>query len=347
MELSFRHHPLLLFGIAVSIIFAQSAAAQATAQTNAASDTSAAMLADGPYQVSLVSDVILHDAKRKKHLPLNVLYPVASGSGSLPVIIFSHGAGGSKDGYQGLTRYWASYGYVVIQPTHVDSIALQRTQGKHPGGLLQNAEEAVSDVQAWQDRPRDISFVIDSFGELERKLPHLKNKLDATRIGVGGHSYGAYTAQAIGGATIVLPGKTEALSLADKRVKAILMMSPQGSGEMGLTHDSWKNFTLPMMVMTGSLDRGLKKQALGWRKEPFERAASPEKYYVFIDGATHMSFTGNLAVFGAQKQIFNYIKLGSFVFWNAYLKDDPAARAYLKSDSLQKFSNGVVTVDRK
>jgi predicted dienelactone hydrolase len=318
----------------------------AVAQTNVASDTSAAMLADGPYKVSLVSDIILHDAKRNKDLPLNVLYPAATGSGALPVIIFSHGAGGSKDGYQEWTHHWASYGYVVIQPTHEDSIALQRAQGKHPGGLRQNTEVAVSDVQAWQDRPRDISFVIDSFGELERKVPQLKNKLDATRIGVGGHSYGAYTAQAIGGATIILPGKTEPMSLADKRVKAVLMMSPQGAGEMGLTRDSWKNFTLPMMVMTGSLDRGLKKQAPEWRKEPFNRAASPEKYCVFIDGATHMSFSGNLRTFG-QKQIFDYIQLASFEFWNAYLKDDRAARAYLKSDSLQKFSNGAATVDRK
>ncbi|HTC95743.1 MAG TPA: hypothetical protein VK699_20035 [Terriglobales bacterium] len=325
------------------MVFVRAAAAQA----NYAADTSVAMLSDGPYKVSLVSDVILHDAKRNKDLPLNVLYPVATGSQPLPVIIFSHGAGGSKDGYQGLTRTWASYGYVVIQPAHADSIALQRAQGRHPGGLLQNAEEAVSDAQAWQDRPRDISFVIDSFGELERKVPQLKNKLDATRIGVGGHSYGAYTAQAIGGATIVLLGETVPLSLADKRVKAILMMSPQGAGEMGLTHDSWKNFTLPMMVMTGSLDRGLKKQAPDWRKEPFDRAASPEKYYVFIDGATHMSFTGNLAAFGAQKQIFNTIKLASFQFWNAYLKGDPAAQSYLKSDALSNTSHGAVTIDRK
>src|SRR5436305_6724380 len=105
--------------------------------------------------VQVVKDVVLHDAARKKDLHLTVVYPDAPGK--FPVIVFSHGAGGSQDGYQYLTRYWASYGYVVVQPSHADSIALHRAAGDKDYGLAQAAEGAVNDPEAQQDRPRDIS----------------------------------------------------------------------------------------------------------------------------------------------------------------------------------------------
>ena len=53
--------------------------------------------------------------------------------------------------------------------------------------------------QDWRDRARDMSFVIDSLAEIESKAPGLASKMDATRIGVGGHLIGAYAAVCAGG----------------------------------------------------------------------------------------------------------------------------------------------------
>src|SRR5271168_4571650 len=47
----------------------------------------------GPYRVNEVSDIMLHDARRNKDLHLRAFYPEAPGH--YPVIVFSHGAGGS------------------------------------------------------------------------------------------------------------------------------------------------------------------------------------------------------------------------------------------------------------
>jgi predicted dienelactone hydrolase len=51
-------------------------------------------LASGPHAVTEVSDIVLHDAKRNKDLHLRVFYP--NEPGNYPVIVFSHGAGGSQ-----------------------------------------------------------------------------------------------------------------------------------------------------------------------------------------------------------------------------------------------------------
>src|SRR5262245_53216482 len=94
------------------------------AQTlHAHSEQAAYKLADGPYAVETI-DQTLHDAKRNKDLRVRLLIPKTAGP--FPVIVFSHGAGGSGQNYFPLTGFWATHGYVVIQPTHNDSLALRR-----------------------------------------------------------------------------------------------------------------------------------------------------------------------------------------------------------------------------
>src|SRR5262249_11155536 len=150
-------------------------------------------------------------------------------------------------------------------------------------------DDAVSDTKAWSNRARDISLILDSLPEIERRAPALQGKMDRSRIGVGGHSFGAYTAQLIGGATIDLPGGASHQSFADPRARAILLLSPQGAGQMGLTEHSWDRWKLPMMTMTGSLDRGAQGQSPDWRMQPFQHAPSGDRYALFIEGAAHLS----------------------------------------------------------
>jgi len=45
--------------------------------------------------------------------------------------------------------------------------------------------------------------------------------------------------------------------------------------------------------------------------------------------------------------VFDYVKIASIAFWDAYLKDEPKAKAYLRSDSLVAYNNKSVTIDRK
>src|SRR5215471_1389673 len=98
-------------------------------------------LSDGPYDVGTI-DTTIHDARRNKDLPIRVVAPKSGGP--FPVIVFSHGAGGSGKNYFALTGYWASHGYVLIQPTHNDSLALRRENGEE---LRANARELVEEYR--------------------------------------------------------------------------------------------------------------------------------------------------------------------------------------------------------
>jgi predicted dienelactone hydrolase len=304
-------------------------------------------LADGPHTVTEAPDIVLHDAKRDKVLHIRIFYP--NEPGPYPVIVFSHGAGGSESCCEALTRHWATYGYVTLQPTHDDSAVERRHAGEEDINFLKAVREALKKPALWQSRPQDISFVLDSLPRLEKRVPPLVGKMDAEHIGVGGHSIGAFTADAVAGALVDLPGHP-ATSFGDARVKAVLLLSPQGPGEFGLTDHSWDRLTIPLLSMTGSLDLGAGNQGPDWKKIPFARSQPGGKFHVFIQGANHMSFINRKTTPGRAAlgdSILGYTNCASLAFWDAYLKADPAAMIYLQSDALPEFSHRVVKLSRR
>ncbi len=305
-------------------------------------------LEPGPHTVTEVADLVLHDAKRDKDLHVRIFYP--NEAGKYPVIVFSHGAGGSQSCCDGLTRHWASYGYLTIQPTHDDSAVQRRNQGEENIHFMQAVREALEKPALWGSRPLDISYVLDALPSLEHRVLGLIGKIDANRIGVGGHSMGSYTAEAIGGALVNLPSHP-GRNFADPRVKAVLCLSPQGPGQFGLKDHSFDQISLPYMGMTGSLDSLGPVASPAWHKTPFERSQPGEKYHLFIEGANHMSFiTPRTLTPGRARQgeaIFDYTNSASLAFWDAYLKGDSRAKSYLHSDALEKSSRGAVKLFRR
>ncbi len=294
---------------------------------------------DGSLAIETVAELILKDTKRNKELPIKIYYPATGGN--FPVLIFSHGGGGSKDNYQTLGRFWASHGYVVIHPTHEDSIVLLRKRGL-VSDWREPLRKMANDPKIWESRPRDISFVIDSLADIERLVPALKGKMNHKLIGAGGHSFGAYTSMLIGGATIDIPDGPKKQSFADRRVRAIVVLSGQGRGQQGLTDGSWANLTLPMLNVTGSEDRSMMnitnapgQSGPDWKQEPFRFCPPGKKYQLFIEGMDHGlggAGGGNLGLFRENPAHVSYIKSASLAFLNAYLKNDRQAGAWLKSD---------------
>jgi hypothetical protein len=254
-------------------------------------------------------------------------------------------------------------------------------------------DRAVSREEDWVDRVWDVSFLLDSLPEVERRVPSLTGKMDSTRIGVGGHSLGAYTAQVVGGATVRLKGQDEPRGFADRRVRAVLQLSGQGRDQQGLHEHSWEGMGLPMMCVTGSLDRGAQGQPPTWRRDPFALSPAGDKYFLFIQGAHHGSFTGRFAGGGAsplaealrsrleqrlerqltdqefrqlqdrlaqrgsreavgddsrdQSAIFAWVEQATTAFWDAYLKDDSQARAWLHSGALASAAKGRLRLERR
>jgi predicted dienelactone hydrolase len=318
--------------------------------------------APGPATIE-TREIVLHDTARHKDIPVKVLFP-AEISGHTPVIIFSHGAGGSKDAYSALTRHWAGYGYVVLQPNHADSVAGQRAEGNATFNMLSALKVALNDENAWENRPRDISFVIDSFEEIEHLVPELRHKLDRDHIGVGGHSFGGFTAEASSCATIKTSGG-KVLDLHDKRIKAALVLSGEGPGEMGFYDGSFKHCDLPMMSMTGTRDRAAKGWTPEWREQVYTLSPAPDKYFLNLTGANHFTFVGFGATESDQEgagrmhrggllgrrddpsQMFGYVQVASTAFWDAYLMHDAAALNYLRSNDLPHWAQNKLAYLRK
>jgi len=78
----------------------------------------------------------------------------------VPVIVFSHGLLGSKEGYAVFGECLASWGYVSIHPTHSDSLKLKREQEGFlslfkNGGVKMHAARELQ-PQKWIDRVADV-----------------------------------------------------------------------------------------------------------------------------------------------------------------------------------------------
>jgi predicted dienelactone hydrolase len=107
--------------------------------------------------------------------------------GRHPLVIWSHGRSGTRSSYSMLCEGLAARGYVVIAPDH---------PGDTLGDWLLGA--AVDDATNETQRVDDVRFVIDAaLGQ--RPGLDLIPLVDANRIAVAGHSYGAYTAFALAG----------------------------------------------------------------------------------------------------------------------------------------------------
>lgn len=303
-------------------------------------------VASNIFAVVKSTDFTLRDEKRSRDIECRVYYPEAGEK--LPLIIFSHGFGGDKTAFAAISQHVAEQGFVIIHPSHIDGFgrsgAKEGVRGFRnllrgdAGGLTKQLDDPLK----IEGRVSDVRCVIDSIEQLYSRVPALKGRIDTSRIGVGGHSYGAYTTMLIGGVTVDLDGKKDR-SFADPRVRCIMPISGQGIGQQGLTESSWAKLTLPMLTMTGSRDQGADGQGPDWKKDPFKFSPPGDKYLVFIDGANHFSFGG---FGGRETDVTRTVKATSLAFWNAYLKDDDQAKASLKSKVITR-SSGIATIESK
>jgi pimeloyl-ACP methyl ester carboxylesterase len=274
---------------------------------------------------------VWHDAARKRDIPLKVYYP--EGTGACPVILFSHGLGGSSEIYGYLGEQWASHGYVSIHPSHVGSdTTLLLTKG--PGELL----KAAVNVEEIRNRPLDLSFILDQLAARQaskhdpaQPFP-LRDRLDLKQVGAAGHSFGAHTTVVIGGAQMALGNQKP---LADPRVRAIIPMSPPvigGKNFPRLLQKTYGSMTVPSLHLTGTLDDSpIGDTKAADRRVPFDFMVKSERQLVIFDKGDHMIFSGrpSLTPRPDDVQFQAQIAAVTTIFWQAYLRDDKPARDWI------------------
>jgi predicted dienelactone hydrolase len=357
-DVSRRFAPALLFIALVCVLASLAVHATATGPGGYKVDA-------GPWKVAS-EDLVLRDERRQKDLEITVRYPVvdANAADRFPLVVFSHGAGGSRATFPDLTAHWASHGYIVVLPTHSDSIELRRRKGEDLSLLARDLNLLVRDVRPL-DRLADVVFLLDSIGTMEERGPGLRGgdgagRVDRERIGMAGHSAGALTTQMAAGVKVrgVSPGAMlEARSVGDPRIDAAILISGQGTTNRMFTDQSWSELSKPTMVLTGSKDyAAISTETPASRREPFEKAKPGDKYLVFIEGATHSSYQGKGPALRLDREqpsetelsmITSVTAAATLAFLDIYLKDDKRARAYLASEALPAFSGKKATLQRK
>ncbi|MFN0011668.1 MAG: alpha/beta hydrolase family protein [Phycisphaerales bacterium] len=391
-------HTITLGAIVLGISLLQPAAPPA-----AAMPTAEALAAPGRYTFTTV-DQTWHDAGRERDVPVRIYTPVASTTPSgpaepWPVIVFSHGAGGSREGYAYAGRHLASHGYLVILPQHAGSdtpamrealgaddpekkeairdrlrermrerlkakLSGQGAAGDKDESLVDGARadfskefgdvaegplgKMTSDPANLENRPRDISFVLDEIG----RRPELAALADMSRVGVAGHSFGAYTSLASVGLRVKVDG--EERSWPDSRARAAVAMSPQGRGVMGIYDGSWEKIGVPVLCLTGTKDMGQGQRAAAWRRDILGHITAPTTFIEITD-ANHMTFgmskdglsDSQRARGGAYNEAHNrLIRIALTAFVDAYVRGDAGARAFVEADGLREAVQAEASFER-
>ncbi len=249
-----------------------------------------------PIPVLSVSPIVLSAPGRGEDLQLRVSAPVTGSQ--LPIIVFAHGFGSSMDGYAPLANFWAAHGFVVIQPTFLDS----RTLNPSPIASHSEAIKAFLDdprkLTIWRYRVEDVKRILDRLDFIEDSVLGLKGRLDRSRIAAAGHSFGAQTTAMLLGARVIDSDGSLAEDFSDPRIKAGVLLCAAGRGGEALSpfatehfpslNQSYAQMTTPTLVVAGDQDYS-PITVLGpeWFTDAYTLSPGAE-WLVTLFGAEHM-----------------------------------------------------------
>jgi predicted dienelactone hydrolase len=273
-------------------------------------------------------DLVVTDARRSREIPLRVYLPREASPA--PVVLFSHGLGGSREGSAYLGKYWALRGYVAVFLQHPgsDSSVWQDV----PPRQRWQAMERAAGLRNFLLRVGDVTAVLDQLARWNAAPEHaLSKRLDLDRVGMSGHSFGAVTTQAVSGQRF-LGGR----SFTDPRIKAAIVMSPSAPRHGGDAATAFGSVRIPWLLMTGTKDVApIGGATLESRLAVFPALPPGSKYELVLDGAEHSAFTDRALPGDSSPRNPNHhraILALSTAFWDAFLRGDENARRWLDGD---------------
>jgi predicted dienelactone hydrolase len=184
-------------------------------------------------------------------------------AGKFPLIVFSHGNGGTRHQNTFWCDYLASHGYVIVSADHTANARVTIIKGKP---ILYQIDQRQNSAI---DRPKDMSFLLDQMtlwnGGGDSRF---SGKLDLSKVTAAGMSFGSMTA-------IIVADQ-------DSRFKAVLAMSGAPAEH--------KNLTVPTLLMLGTEDMTIKAEGNA-RVRAIHAAHTGPSYLLEMKNGGHYSFT--------------------------------------------------------
>lgn len=317
-------------------------------------DTCNRALAEAPqaeskpaYSVEVIEQTWT-DTKRDRKVPVRLYVPNDLASPQ-PVVVMSPGLGSSREVYSYLGKHWAGQGFICICVQHAGTDS-SMISGNNPLQLLRLLRAARNPAN-WKNRALDVQFVLDELEKRNVSDEQLKGKVDTTRCGIMGHSYGGFTALTVVGLKLNNSEATD-VALRDDRIKACLVCSPLPSVGQAFDEKSPQHLAAPCLYMCGTSDD---KRAVTTKAEErrffFDNTTKSEAWIVSIQGAAQYAFTETDSLKGEKydrdPRHHPWIQRISTAFWNAQLRNDEEEATWLNQDGFKQLVGDNASMEHK
>ena len=269
-----------------------------------------------------VIDEVWMDPRRSRDVPVRLRLPDAP---NWPLVVYSHGLGGGRDGGAVWSEAWVASGMAVLHVQHPGSDQALWRQGPA-------AVRAAASVEQLVARVDDVRFVLTQALRRAQAGQAPWHALRPEAIGMAGHSFGAHTTQALAGQRYPV-----AVQWSDPRLRAFLAMSPSsGRGAMAVA-EAFREIRRPFFAVTGSHDGDPFGSYAGGepRAAVYHGLPAGQRALLWLDGADHMTFGGNREpasplprlASAAQHEAAHHAIVARLtgLWWRARLLDDGAA----------------------
>lgn len=274
---------------------------------------------EAPAGTFEILDVDWLDERRDRLVPVRLYLPRRDRP--VPLVVFSHGLGGTRAGYAHLGRHWAAQGVATIHPQHAGSDRAVWSAGGL--GVLGSLRSAATPEQAFA-RAHDVRFVID-----QAFAPGaLAERLDSGRIAVAGHSFGANTALLACGARYRNPDG-RVIECRDDRVRAAVVLSAPSLPADQDPGFAYRAVAVPSLHLTGTHDNtpipGLSTQPAE-RRVAFDRVPGGPRFLGVFEGGRHSMFND----WSRDEAIKAGARTLTAAFWRLVFEGDPGAGRLLR-----------------
>lgn len=243
-------------------------------------------------------------------------------NGPYPLLVFSHGYGGSGLSSTFFTEALVARGWIVACPDHHDQFSAMRIRTGKNKEFNRRAFQKSSKI-IMNSTPDDRYKYLYRMDEISAAIDGIVNSgdfgklIDKNRIAVGGHSLGGFTAMGISGAI---------RERHDPRIKAVLLFST-GACAYLFKGDELSAVRIPSMIFMGEKERNQirgSQTMLNLSDIIYHNLPSP-KYFLEVKGGNHFSFNNRISdnfsiipLGGTEKQ-FEVIRNYSIAFLEKYV----------------------------